>query len=71
MTYKAKHEILYKDEFGVARVDAGAELTKAQEKALEKSLPDLLKSKAVVQVKPDAKAAAKSGGKADGFDAPK
>ena len=63
MPYIAVHEILYKDELGqTARVAPGAELTKAEEKALSKDLASLVKSKALKQAK-DAPAP-KSG---DGF----
>lgn len=52
MSYTAVHEILYKDELGqTARVAPGAELTKAEEKALSKDLTSLVKSKALKQAK--------------------
>lgn len=64
MSYTAVHEILYKDELGqTASVAPGAELTKAEEKALSKDLADLVKSKAIKENKAVA-AAPKAG---DGF----
>lgn len=65
MSYTAVHEILYKDELGqTARVAPGAELTKAEEKALSKDLASLVKSKALKQAKDAPASAPKSG---DGF----
>lgn len=66
MSYTAVHEILYKDELGqTASVAPGAELSKAEEKALSKDLADLVKSKALKENKPAATAAAPKAG--DGF----
>ena len=65
MPYIAVHEILYKDELGqTSRIDPGATLDKAEEKALSKDLASLVKSKALKQAKDAPAPAPKSG---DGF----
>lgn len=63
MPYIAVHEILYKDELGqTSRIDPGATLDKAEERALAKDLESLVKSKAIK--KTDAAPAVRSN---DGF----
>lgn len=52
MSYIAKHEIIYRDDLGqTGKISPDSVLTKAQEKAIAKDLPDLLKKRAVKEVK--------------------
>lgn len=69
MSYIAVHEILYRDELDgkTARVEPGAELSKAQEKALSKDIPALLKNKAIKEEKSAPASSSKSGKLDDGF----